>query len=838
MAPPGSRPIALPYPRPIAPQLSVIQGGLSSKSDDDNVSFEDGAMKIENPDGSVTINFNPSAAKTDTSKFDSNLAEHMDRDELGSLATDLLEGIARDEQSRKEWLETRARGIELLGLKLEQPRSNAGDSSAPLEGMSVVRHPLLLDATVSFQATARGELLPASGPVKVRNDTPTMPMQTQQQLQQTNAQQALASSLEGLDELGQALEKDMNHYLTAIATEYVPDTDRMLFYVGFGGDGFKKVYNCPIRQRVVSESVDAEDLIVSNAATDLNNCGRVTHRIKMRKSVLKRMQILGAYLDVDLSPPQVSQPTVVDQKKEEIDGRKSIDQRPEDRDYEVYESYCELDIDQFAPKKFKGKGLPLPYRVTVEKNSQKILDIRRNWQEKDKECRPKQFFVQFPFIRGLGFYGLGFIHLLGNTANALTGAWRMMLDCGMFASFPGFLFAKSAGRQNTNQFRVAPGSGVPIDVGAQQSIKDAIMPLPYKDASPAFAAFISHVEEVGQKLASTANMNVGEGKQDAPVGTTLALIEQATKIQDSAHKRLHAAQAEEFKLIKDRFRDDPEAFWRHNKSPTMEWQKDQFIEALNRHELVPVADPNNPTSLHRIAKAMAIKQLQQGAPDLYDPVAVDMRIMRIVDIDPQGLFRAQPQQPPPDPRMVAIQAKAQAEQAKTQLAQLELQLKASQNQSTAQNQAADRASRERIEQLKIAIETLRLKQEEIIHANDMARDNTSAHQDLVHEHLSHQQDLAHTAMERHQDLAHSAMQSQHEARGGVIKSAIEIETERRKHEDRIRRDEEDHRRKVEREEEEHQQKMHHEREMHQARLEATRAMARARPKKEKSGGKD
>jgi len=833
MAPPGSRPLQDPYPRPTSPHLRVIQGGLQ----DGPSSMEDGALKIEHPDGSVTINFNPQApedADVNSKKFDANLAKSLDDDALCSMATDLLEGIQRDEQSRREWLETRARGIELLGLKLERPRSNAGDSSAPLEGMSVVRHPLLLDATVSFQATARGELLPASGPVKVRNDTPPQPMVPPQQ---TNAQQQLAESLEALDELGQALEKDMNHYLTAIATEYVPDTDRMLFYIGFGGDGFKKVYNCPLRQRPVSESVDPEDLIVSNAATDLNNCGRVTHKIKMRKSVLKRMQILGAYRDIDLSPPQVSSPTVVDQKKEEIDGRKSVDQRPEDRDYEIYECYCELDIDQFAPPKFKGKGLPLPYRVTLEKESQKILDIRRNWKEDDRQCRARPFFVQFPFIRGLGFYGLGFIHLLGNTANALTGAWRLMLDNGMFSNFPGFLFAKGAGRQNTNQFRVAPGSGVPIDVGAQQSIKDMVMPLPYKEASPSFAAFIQHVEEVGQKLASTANMNVGEGKQDAPVGTTLALIEQATKVLDSAHKRLHAAQAEEFKLLKERFREDPEAFWRHNRKPAIQWQKDQFIEALSHHELVPVADPNNPTSLHRIAKAMAIKELQKGNPNLYDPVAVDMRIMRIVDIDPQGLFRAQPAQPPPDPRLIAIQQKAKAEEAKAQLAQLELQLKSAQNQSTAQNQAEDRASRERIEQLKIAIETLRLEQEKIIHAHDINRENTSAHHELIRDHLSHQQEMAHNAMERQQDLAHSAMEAQHEAHGGVVKTAIELETERRKHEDQSRRDEENHRRKVAREEEEHQMKMQHEREMHQARLEAAKQMARAKPKKEKAGGK-
>ncbi len=297
MAPPGSRPLQDPYPRPTAPNLRVIQGGLQPEQNDSGSSMEDGALKIEHPDGTVTINLNPGSTDSgdeNSRKFDANLAKSMGDDDLCSMATDLLEGIARDEMSRREWLETRARGIELLGLKLEKPRSNAGDSSAPMEGMSVVRHPLLLDATVSFQATARGELLPASGPVKVRNDRPPTPSPANQQ---TSAAQALADSLETLDELGQALEKDMNHYLTAVATEYVPDTDRMLFYIGFGGDGFKKVYNCPLRQRPVSESIDAKDLIVSNAATDMANSGRVTHVIQMRQNVLKRMQLAGAYRD-------------------------------------------------------------------------------------------------------------------------------------------------------------------------------------------------------------------------------------------------------------------------------------------------------------------------------------------------------------------------------------------------------------------------------------------------------------------------------------------------------------------------------------------------------------
>jgi hypothetical protein len=770
----------------------------TNQEQDPDVSFEDGAIKVNNADGSTTIDFNPDRKEVDPGgDFNRNLAFEMDEGELSTIATEILDGIDRDEQSRKEWLDTRALGITLLGLKLEKPRTDAGTSSAPLEGMAVVRHPLLLEATVSFQATARAELLPAAGPVKVRNDSPMPPANINQD---TSATQQLAESLQSVDELGQALEKDMNHYLTSTATEFVPDTDRMLFYVGFGGDGFKKVFNCPLRRRPVSESVDAEDLIVSNAATDLRNCGRVTHRIKMRRATLKRMQIAGAYRDVELPMPQRGAPTVVDKKKEDLSGHRQNYQRPEDTDYTVYEVYCECDIEKFAPKKFKGKELPLPYRVTIEKDSRKILDIRRNWDEDDEEANAKQYFVQFPLIRGLGFYGLGYIHLLGNTTNALTASWRLMLDAGMFGNFPGFLYAKGLGRQNTNTFRVAPGTGVGIDVGAQASIKDAIMPLPYKEPGAGFSQFISHIEEDGRRLGSTANIQVGEGKQDAPVGTTLALIEQASKVMDSAHKRLHAAQAEEFKLLKERFREDPEAFWRYNKRPTVQWKKDQFIQALNNCELVPVADPNNPTSLHRAAKAQIIKTLQGLNPNLYDATAVDMRVFRIADIDPQGLFAPTPAPQPPDPRMEAIQQKAQSEQAKIQ------------------DSAADRQSKEKIAQMN-------LNKEMIIHAHDMQISGQQA-----------AQEMAVDRAKAGQDMQVDALQAQHELRGGLIKSATEMAMERQNHEAAMRRDQQEwelarqretheHQLKLSREAEAHEMKTQHAKELHEAKLQAAKQLA-------------
>lgn len=713
---------------------------------DPNVTFKDGVLRVEHPDGSATIDFNPdlNAKKPDdTGDFYRNIANDIESGELASIAENLLTGIDLDEQSRKEWLDARSRGIQLLGLKLETPRGDLGASSAPLEGMSVFNHPLLLEATVRFQASACGELLPASGPVKVRSDAVMPPDQPPAMGHNGGPPLDPTSTPEPpIDDLADALQKDLNHYLTVCAPEYVPDTDRMMFYIGFGGDGFKKVYNCPLRLRPVSESVDAENIIVSNAATDIQNCGRVSHKIKMRRSVLRRMQLVGAYRDVPLTAPQANeQANPVEQQKADIAGVKPQPARNEDADYTIFETYCELDIPKFAPEQFKDKGLPLPYVVTIEKNSRQVLAVRRNWDENDKQCLAKQFFVQFPFIRGLGFYGLGLVHLLGNITIALTAIFREFIDKGMFANFPGFLHAKIAGRQPTNQIRVPPGGSMPIDVPPGMSIKDAVMPIPYGDITANFAAFVQHIEEVGQRLGQTAEINVGEGKQDMPVGTTMALIEQATKMLDSVHKRLCRAFAEEFGLLKERFRENPEAFVRSLKRPSKPWTDEMFRQALDKYELVPVADPNNPTSLHRTAKANIIEMLITKYPTLINAMAGLKRVLRTAGIDAEGLLNAQPAPPPPDPRLVAIEQKAEAERNKAQIAWVQTQIKMMEAQSAIADKAAERQIRERLEMLKLEEGRLKLQQEMIIHAHEIHRDNASAASEIQNEQAKVAQEL-------------------------------------------------------------------------------------------------
>lgn len=795
--------------------------------DEPKVTVENGIVRIEHKDGSVTFDTDTGKLSVDVDENDHfrNLANEIDESELARISSELLTGIELDKQSRRDWMETRATGIRLLGLKLEEPRGDLGSSSSPLEGMSQIRHPLLLEATIRFQANARGELLPASGPVKVRNDLPNKPEEqpnpfASPQMGHNNPPPEDEPNKNEMDDLAAALEKDMNHFLTVTATEYVPDTDRMLFYVGFGGDGFKKVYNHVLKRRPVSESVDAEDIIVSNAATDIRNCGRFTHRIRMRPSMLRRMQLAGAYRDVPLvGPDQSMEVNAVDQEKAEVGGYRPQAMQPKDAEYEVYECYCELDLDKFAPKQFKGEKLPLPYVVTIERSSRQILAVTRNWDEDDEQCLAKQFFVQFPFIRGLGFYGLGLVHILGNVTMALTAIWRIMIDNGMFSNFPGFLFAKGAGRQNTNQIRVPPGGGFPVDVPPGMTIQQAFMALPYKDTGPAFSQLAAHIEEVGQRLGQTAELSIGEGKQDMPVGTTMALIEQATKIMDSVHKRLHAAQAEEFQLLKERFREDPESFWRHNKRPARRWTVEQFKQALDQRELVPVADPNNPTSLHRIAKATIIDALVQKYPMDMDKRNSLKRILRTADIDSEGLMLAQTAPPPPDPKMEAIKAKAQAEQMKAQIEQAKLMLQRQTQQMTFADKKEERQFKASMAEFDAHLEKMRVMADLHLSADEIKRANMQTQADIAGQAAELQHNILSSEVSHRMEMRQDEQRHQQQMQAERDRTNVQIASEERRGEQQL-----------DLQREKAAAELEQKRKMGEVQVEIARATARAKPK--------
>lgn len=647
------------------------------------VDEDTGVIIIPHEDGDVTVDLNPQPEPPKGGdKFGDNLAEVIEPHELRSISNYLLDGIEEDERDRTEYVTTRADGMDLLAVKVERPGGGVVAATAGAQTpISVVRDPIMLEAVTRFQANAYAELCPSEGPCKVTN---------------------YGDESSQKDKLAEDLQKDLNFYLTNVATEYYPDTRKMLFWVGYASGMFKKVYRCPLRRRPVSESVDATDLILPSNITDIKNSPRVTHRISMRQATMKRMQILGAYRRIDLTQPTTN-PTTLQQKEGSIVGIDAKIDRPEDQDYTVYECYCELDIRGFEHKEGgKPTGLPLPYRVAIDKDSREILAVHRNWREDDEDQLALIPFVAFLYITGIGIYGLGLLHYLGNITMALTAMLRLAIDNGMFSNFPGFLIDKTATRQTgPNNLQVAPGGGTPVDTGGKD-IRAAVMPLPFKELSAAFVQLIGQLREVGMRLGSAAELQVGEGKQDAPVGTTLALIEQATKIEGSVHKSLHAAQAEELSQFKELFREDPEALWRTNKKPALGDDKAtriaNFQQAIEDYRLTPASDPNVPSQMHRLAKASGLLQIAGAYGQLFNMPEVLTRAAAMMKIDDFKSLLLPPPKPgiaPPDPKLVAELIKAQLQNAKLDLDKLKLLLGFVDKQK-------DRDSKEAVESLKIA----------------------------------------------------------------------------------------------------------------------------------------
>lgn len=672
----------------------------SSNNDDDSQSIDlDDTIDIDKKkpivsipldDGSVDVYIDDGKdeeEKEDSSYFHSeNLALKLETSFLSTMSDRLMRGIGVDEETRRLWLTTRAKGIDLLALKIKSPKAGDADLSAPVEGMSTYDDPMMLEAVIRGAANALGELLPTDGPFKVRNDN--------------------LDPLQPSDPLAEALERELNHYMTTTATEYYPDTDRMILMTYFGGIGFKKPYHCPIRNRPVSESVDAEDLIVSNDVTDLTNAARVTHRIKMEPSILKRMQNLGVYRDVSLTITMPSDANPVDQAKSEVTGinyQSNIDE--EDRDREIFEVYCKYDIPKFASKNKLLDGVPLPYIVTIDKDSREVLSVRRNWKEEDEQCLPKLGFVEFSYIRGFGFYGIGLLNIMGGLTNVSTAAIREMIDAGMFASFPGFLYADDGptSRQKTNIFRVPPGGGKGIQTGGRP-ISDTVMPLPYKEPSQALGALIEALRQDAQRLGGTADVEVGEGRQDAPVGTTLALIEQATKPQDAVHKRLFQAQAQEFRMLVDLFREDPESLWRNRKKPEAPWTEEIILQALDDYDLVPVADPNTSSHMQRVMRTSSLIQIAQAAPQLFNQYEVAKKALTDLKLGNPAVLLNPPGSPStPDPKTIEAQAKNTLAEAKLK----DVQDDASNRQSEANEAKMKQESDEKIAMIKQRTELLK-----------------------------------------------------------------------------------------------------------------------------------
>lgn len=669
-------------------------------------------------------------------EFYRNLAEGMEESDLALIASELLEGIEADIVSMAVWMANYERGMAMLGTEQKPPRAEATG-----EGVSVVDHPLLLEACILYQSNAAAEELPASGPVKVDN----------------GGQQTAIT-----DEDAKQLEKDFNKYLTVFRPEYYPDSERAIFQRGFGGMSFKKLFHCPLRRAPVSDSIAPGDFIVSNTATSLESCGRKTHRIKMRPSVMKRMQFVGAYRDVDLATPS-EDVTGIERKTKNLAGIKVSSDRQEDTEFTVYECCAELDlIGDRHMERGKPTGLPRPYIVTIEKDSRAVLEIRRNWVAEDELFTERRRFVASGFIPMFGFFMTGLLGILGNTNSALTAGWRIMCDKGMFSNFPGGMYAKTGDRQLDNNFRAAPGEFVPVDISGFDDIRKVVAPYPYTEPGPASQAFFKDIADTGARVGGAANIPVAEGKADTPVGTMLAALEQTSKMISAVHRRAHQAQSVEFQTLLELIREKPEDFVKYFQRDGF-WSVERLQRALDNWSLIPRADPNTPTQMHRLLKMMALKQLQQLSPNLYDERKVDEIILRTLGFDdPQELFAppAAPGAMPPDPTLAIAEKVAQTEAMKEQSRQ---QIEAGKAQVKLATDAAKLQTQQRMQREKLEAE--RQRQAEKLQA-DYERELLKIGGQAEQQAQDHQHEAVMSAEDRAAQRTAAEADREHQAREG------------------------------------------------------------------------
>ena len=518
--------------------------------------------------------------------FGENLAEYLDPATLNEISSELLNSYQDDVDSRENWYETFRDGLELLGIE-NDPRSE------PFEGASGVYHPLLAEAATHFQAQAYKELLPSNGPV----DTKIMGASNDPKAMQANR-----------------VKDFMNFQLLYKMEEYDPEMDQMLFYLPLAGSAFKKCYYDPTMGRVVSRFVKAEDLVVPYTATDLHTSPRITHRMTMTENDLRKLQLSGFYTDEEMSRPSYSeQEDPVQQKIDEIDG---VSRTGRQADYTLLEFHAELDIEGFehTDKNGEATGLAIPYIITVCKDNNRVLSIRRNYVENDPMRKKIEYFTHYKFLPGLGFYGFGLIHMIGGVTKSATAILRQLIDAGTLANLPAGFKARGLNIQRSDD-PVQPGEWRDVDTPGG-TIRDAFMPLPFKEPSPALAQLMGVLVESGQRFAAVMDNQTGDANSNAPVGTTVALLEKGQKVISAIHKRLHYAQRSEFKILKRLFGEylPPEY-------PYQVQGAQQTVFATdfdNSVDVIPVCDPNIFSTTQRIILAQTQLQMAQSAPQIHN----------------------------------------------------------------------------------------------------------------------------------------------------------------------------------------------------------------------------
>jgi hypothetical protein len=684
--------------------------------------------------------------------FNANLAESIAPDDLAFIANQLLQGIDADLQSRKDWEKIVEKAMEYLGLKFQ----DATGQVSPGGGVSNVWNTLMLEACLQFWAQAYAEMLPADGPVKIRDDD--VPQQPQQRGMGDNGGPPLEGEKTDRDIRAEALETLMNHYLLTTDRQYYPDFSRMLWALGPIGTQFRKVYYNPLRRMAVSEWVKAENLIVSNDAADLSTAQRVTERIPTSQADAKRLQLMGYWLNVPLTMP-TSQPTGVEQAIGEIEGIKPGETLPWDYRHTIYECSAEFDLPNFehTDDDDSRTGLPLPYRFTLDKDSRRIVRICRNWREGDENFEARQRYVMFGLIPGFGFYSMGYVHILGDTQRATTSLEREIIDSAMYATFPAFLNAKGALSRDTTQLKPPPGGSVEVNLGMAKSLQDVVMSIPYKEPSAQVMALLQGLTEQGRKLAQSIEIPVGEGTANIPVGTMIAMIEEGTKLTAAVHKGMHISRTIEFELLKELFAEQPELLTKfYRKAPPFQFQAAEELDDL---DLVPASDPNTPSHIHRIMRAVALGQLAQLFPGRVNVDEVIERILRAIrEPNPEELLM-----PPPDPNAPQQPTPQEASaKAKVATAMITAQSRAAESVAKLQGQAADRASKERvaaIESQDDRVQAMAKAQSDYARMHDSAADRAV---DIEMQSREHAQNAAERSADRAHDLVQMGQEHAHD----------------------------------------------------------------------------
>jgi len=552
-------------------------------------------------------------------EFSANLAEVLDPQDLSRISIDLLAMFEADKSSRADWEQCYAKGLELLGLKLEE-------RTKPFRGAAGAVHPMLTEAIVQFQSQAMKELMPAGGPVR----TQVMGKETVDKMQQAARVQDY-----------------MNYELTTVMEEYTPEMDQSLFYLGYGGSVFKKVYYDFQLGRMVSKLVLADDLYIPyNGSSVMSQCPRITHRIPMNANEFRKRVVAGEYLDLD-TQAEVTDPNT-DQIQESIDRQTGLS--PSDQAEEVFllEFQVDLDLPGFEDVDEDGEptGIKLPYVVTIDEVSGDTVGVRRNWKEGDELKRRHNYFVHYVLIEGLGAYGLGFVHLIGGLSKTATSALRQLLDAGTLANLPAGFKAKGA-RIADSDTPIQPGEWRDIDAGGAE-LQASLLPLPYKEPSQTLYQLLGFTVEAGKRLASISDMQVGDGNQNAAVGTTIALLERGSMVMSAIHKRLHYAQKLEFQLLAQGFGEFlPDEYPYDVPGASRKIKRADFN---NMVAVLPVADPNIFSTAQRITLAQTQLQMAQGAPQMHNMYEAYYRVYTALNVrDIDGILRPQSNQMPKDP---------------------------------------------------------------------------------------------------------------------------------------------------------------------------------------------